>query len=728
MNLYPQLRVFVEHAYPRWYHFAMVTKSIITPDSPIHYLKGVSTKIEKPLSHLGINTIQDLLLHLPFRYDDFSHIKNIADIQFNETATIQGKILSVHESRSWKKRMHILNITISDATGSINAIWYNQPFLARSLVVGKIVSLSGKISHDGVLQNPAHEMMTTLGKKTTHTGRLVPIYNETSGITSRWMRYLLHNALPFIDLLPETLPRSILDKENLPSLSDAIRDIHFPNSLEQADRAKKRFAFEELFLLQLLILQSRASLKNVHTSKIRFDLAFVKQFVASLPFSLTHSQRRAAWEIIQDMERQTPMNRLLEGDVGSGKTIVAAIVSFNAAMQGFQSAFMAPTEILASQHFETFTAYAKNFPINVCLLTGNIARVYDAQLETSYVLSRTELEKKISNGSLHIIIGTHALISGSFIFPNLGLVILDEQHRFGVAQRASLLEKKKSSKIPHFLSMTATPIPRTLTLALYGDLDISLLKEMPKNRKKIITRIVKPSQRNKEYVFIESQIKLGRQVFFICPRIEISNKTSERSIAQAEIKSVKEEFTKLSEKIFPHVRIAMLHGKIKPKEKESTMNAFSQGKIDILVSTSVVEVGVDIPNASVMAIEGSERFGLAQLHQFRGRVGRAEHQSYCLLFTDSDSENENKRLKAMITSHDGFKLAEYDLQLRGPGDLLGNRQSGLPDLTMASLTDVELIKTARDAAERILHQDPLLGAFPKLKKHLSRFHSQIHFE
>lgn len=705
----------------------MMEKSEISPDSPIENLKGVSVKIIKPLAHLGIHSVKDLLLHLPFRYDDFSRIKYIGEIHPDETATIRGKIVSADQSRSWKKNMHIFQIVVADSTGSMKAIWYNQPFLARTLLPNKIVSLSGKINKDGIMQNPAHEIVTALGVA-THTGRLVPVYRETSGITSRWLRYLIKNTLPVVDSLDEILPLPVLKQEGLPSLSVAVRYVHFPVNAQEADLAKKRFAFEELFLLQLLILQSRANMKQSHAPRVPFNLDFVKKFVTALPFLLTNAQRRAAWEIIQDMEKETPMNRLLEGDVGSGKTVVAAIAAFNAALQGYQCAFMAPTEILATQHFDTFIKLAGHSPFNISLLTGSGARLYDAELGKAYAITRAELAKKITNGTLHILIGTHALITGGFTFPNLALVILDEQHRFGVAQRAALLEKKKAEKVPHFLSMTATPIPRTLALALYGDLDVSLLNEMPKNRKKIETRIVKAHERKKEYAFISSQIKLGRQAFVICPRIEVAETATPRTIAQAEVKTVKEEYRKLSEEIFPDLRIAMLHGKMKPKEKEKVMSDFKNGETDILVSTSVVEVGVDISNASVMAIEGSERFGLAQLHQFRGRVGRAEHQSYCLLFTGSESAEENRRLSAMVKSSDGFALAEHDLKIRGPGDLLGGRQSGLPDLTMASLTDVALIKSARDAAAQILAKDPVLAKFPKLKKHLAQFNAKVHFE
>jgi len=704
---------------------------------PVEKIKGVSERIVKPLHHLGIRTVRDLLLTAPFRYDDFSHTTTIARAQPNETATIRGSIIALDALRTWKKKMHITEATVEDASGSMKAVWYNQPFLARTLAVGKTVNLSGRVDADHVMQNPAYEVVG-VRNDTTHTGRLVPVYRETRGLTSRWLRYLVKNALGFAATMDDVLQPEMLKRLGLPGMRDAIPHIHFPRTKEEAERAKKRLAFEELFLLQLLILQARAAIRHAAATSVPFDLAFVKDFVSKLSFRLTDAQRAAAWEIVQDMEKQTPMNRLLEGDVGSGKTVVAALAASNAAMRGWQCAFMAPTEILARQHFETFSKMCGHFPIRIGLLTASGAYVFDADLKTSYKIAKSELVKKISDGSLHILIGTHALIADSIVFPKLALVVLDEQHRFGVAQRAALVRKnelgirndegKENSIIPHLLSMTATPIPRTLTLALYGDLDISLLKEMPKDRKKIETSIVAPGGRAKAYAFMREQVGKGRQAFVICPRIEISGGETPRNIVLAQVKTVKAEYEKLSKEVFPDLRIAMLHGKMKPKEKEQVMKDFKDGKTDILVSTSVVEVGVDVPNASVMAIEGAERFGLAQLHQFRGRVGRAEHQSYCLLFTQSAALEENRRLKAMITSNDGFALAEKDLAIRGPGDLLGGRQSGLPDLVMASLTDAALIKSAREEALGLLARDPQLLKSPKLRERLAEFNAKIHFE
>jgi len=689
-----------------------------TLDTPINRLPRINERYLKRFHKLGLVTIRDLLYHFPNRYDDFSKIIPIRDLKLNDTATIQGEIVSIDNIRTFKRRINITEAIVKDETGVVKTIWFNQPFLVKNIKEGKKISLSGKYSlgkKGPYLSNPSYEMMT-LGKMPTHTAGLVPIYPETIGLGSRFLRYYIKLILPLANQLKEFLPWDVLKKEKLPPLTTALKNIHFPANLKLAEEAKKRFAFEELFLLQVLVLKQRKNLQKENAFKIPFNKELIKKFVDSLPFKLTDDQRKSAWEIFLDLGKDEPMNRLLEGDVGSGKTVVAAMAGLEVTRAGFQVAFMAPTEILAQQHFKEINKLLSKFNLKIGLLTG--------------------AEKKFSQ-TTNIVIGTHALIQKTVKFKNLALVIVDEQHRFGVEQRATLLHNSKT--IPHLLSMTATPIPRTLALTIYGDLDISLINEMPKGRQKIITKIVPPEQREQAYEFIRREIKKGRQCFVICPRIEPSaNKNNSelnengqlkldaKKLLWAEVKAVKEEYEKLATKIFLDLRIEMLHGKIKSKEKERIMTDFKDKKTDVLVSTSVIEVGIDVPNATVMMIEGADRFGLAQLHQFRGRVGRGEHQSYCFLF--STSGETTARLRAIQKCENGFELAEKDLEIRGPGQFYGVKQSGLPDLAMNSLKDINLVKSTRDHAGQLLSQDPDLKYHPLLGDKLSQFKQIIHLE
>ncbi|MEK9171029.1 MAG: ATP-dependent DNA helicase RecG, partial [Patescibacteria group bacterium] len=497
------------------------------------------------------------------------------------------------------------------------------------------------------------------------------------------------------------------------NLGYALSQIHFPETVEKAETARRRFAFEELFILQLFMGLERLKLQKQVAAVLRFDEKMIKKFVNKLPFKLTDGQKKAAWQIIQDIGKSKPMNRLLEGDVGSGKTIVAALAAYLAALNGYQAAFMAPTEILSRQHYEKISQLFEKFKISIGLLTSSEARIGGEKI------GKKEFFKEVKNGNIKIIVGTHSLIQKNVFFNNLALVIIDEQHRFGVNQRAALADRYKET-IPHLLSMSATPIPRTLGLTIWGDLDLSLIKELPKGRKNIITKIVPPSKRDWAYEFIKSEIKKDRQVFVVCPLIEESEKLS--------AKAVKKEYERLQEKVFPGLKIGLLHGRLRPKEKERIMSEFLNKNLDILITTSIVEVGVDIPNATVMMIEGADRFGLASLYQFRGRVGRSEHQSYCFLLTDSVSGKTNQRLKAIESAQSGFDLAERDLEIRGPGDFIGVRQSGLPDLAIASLTDLKLIEETREAAKKILTEDPNLKNYPLLAGRISEFQTQVHFE
>ncbi len=758
-------------------------------DSLIQNIPRISSIYRKRLNKLGIKTLRDIFYHFPFRYDDFSNIKPIGELKLNETATICGKIIEIKNTRTWKKRIYITEIYVQDETGIIKAIWFNQPFLVNTLKQDDFVSLAGKVSFDKefYLSNPAYEKILAVdGSRSSvdgqlrHTGGLIPVYPETTGLSSRWLRYIIKLLLPkFLPQVRDFLPIEIRRSQELLDINKALEQIHFPKTDKHIEAARRRLAFDELFLIQLFTLQQKQKWQSQNAPKIDFNETLIKNFVGSLPFKLTDAQRKSAWEILQDLKKPKPMNRLLEGDVGSGKTVVAAMAALQTVKAGYQVAFMAPTEILAQQHFKTITSLLAGQDITIGLLTSSEAIVNNIKLNSPYPplkirggtpsldsregwgeFKKTNLLQLISSAQIQILIGTHALIQKTVNFKNLALVIIDEQHRFGVAQRAALqknvarINDGQIQTIPHLLSMTATPIPRTLALTAYGDLDISLLDEMPKNRKEIITKIVSPAQRQQAYEFIRQQIKAGRQVFVICPRIEISKseagqvpnegrrirQLAEEGLAREaeneglggrarawdEVKAVKQEYEKLDKIIFPDLKILMLHGKIKPKEKEKIMSDFKAGEADILVSTSVVEVGIDIPNATIMMIEGAERFGLAQLHQFRGRVGRDEHQSYCLLFTTSGSDNA--RLRALVKCKNGFELAEKDLALRGPGEFFGTNQWGLPDLSMASLSDITLVKNVREEAQKLIQKDPELKNNPALAEKLKQFQSILHLE
>lgn len=697
---------------------------------PVSKLPRVGENRAKRLNRLGIKTVKDLLFYFPSRYDDFTNLKKIADLEAGETATVRGKIIKIKSVRTWKKKMNITEAAVGDESGSIRAIWFNQPYLADTLKTGDLINLSGKITvqKSGLFfSHPVCEIARG-EKETNHTGRLVPVYSETEGLTSRWLRFIIKPLLELAEIVPEYLPEEIKARKNLPDLAEALQEIHFPKNAASAERARSRFAFEELFFLQLRALAAKQKLKKERAPEIPPDIEALKKFVAALPFNLTNAQRKVAWEIITDLAKPSPMNRLLNGDVGSGKTVVAALAAFSCGANGYQAAFMAPTEILANQHFEEISKLCgKIGGMKIGLLTAKIAKLGGEKIKKS------ELLEKAENGEISVVIGTHSLIQKNVKFKNLALVVVDEQHRFGVSQRAALVSPRKSAPSPHFLSMTATPIPRTLALTVFGDLDISVLNEMPKGRQKIITKVVSPEERPAAYSFIKSEIKKGRQAFVICPRIEINKeedgeKVNPKKLLWAEVKAVKDEHKKLSEKIFPDLKIGMLHGKLKAEEKEKAFKDFKNKKTDVLAATSVVEVGIDVPNATVMMIENADRFGLAQLHQFRGRVGRGEHQSYCLLFSDSSSGENNRRLKAMVNCDNGFELARKDLEIRGPGSLFGGRQWGIPDLAMASLSDINLIKEARQEAEQILAASPNLEKYPLLREKISDFAKFVHLE
>ena len=586
--------------------------------TPIEEIPRIGPAYQKRLKKLGIKTIRDLLFHFPHRYEDFSDIIPISQVREGGPFCFQGEVLDIKNIRTFRKRMMLTQMIIADETGKLKVMWFNQPYLINTFKKGDFLCLAGKVNGKGslmYLSNPAYEKIENWKLKIensdlTHTGRLIPIYPETEGMSSRWLRFIIKPLLTKIkDGIPETLPEEIRKEQDLLPIKTAVWQIHFPDTLEKAELSKKRFVFEELFDLALAILREKIKLAKEKAIVIPINLEVIKKFIQKLPFKLTLDQKKSAWQILKDLEKARPMNRLLDGDVGSGKTVVAAIAVLNAVKAGFQTAFMAPTEILAKQHFGTINGLLKGFKVKIGLITGK------ENLFGSKKIKRKEMIDKTKNGEIDILIGTHALVQEKVEFKKLGLVIIDEQHRFGIEQRARLCHKGYGGHthptggyplIPHFLSMSATPIPRTLALTIYGDLDLSLIKEMPKGRKKIITKVIPPEKRQEAYDFIRSEVQSGRQVFVICPRIE-PNELGEEAIASslpfarlrlarvADVKAVKQEYEKLRKDVFPDLNVGMLHGKMKTEEKEKALTDFRERKTDILVSTSVIEVGIDFP-------------------------------------------------------------------------------------------------------------------------------------
>lgn len=642
-------------------------------------IKGVGPKTAEQLALSGLNTVEDLMDFLPRGYEDYSHITSIADIKPGKS-TIKARCESI-ATRPVRRGLRITTATLADHSGKLQAVWFNQPYREAQLKSGEEFYFSGEFEFNYnryQLTNPSAEKVSDMP---VQTDRVLPVYRSIKGLKSALVRKILSELRPLITMLPETLPLEIVSREGIVSRSEAILAMHFPNNTKEVELARERLAFEELFQLLLasqLNRQENAKLIGWH---IPFDLPVVSNFVKGLPFELTKAQRIAAWEIIQDLERKIPMNRLLQGDVGSGKTVVAGLVACQVAHFGYQTALMAPTEILASQHAETLDKLLGPLGINVGLLTGSVKGV-----------SRKTLYEKVSSGEVNVIIGTHALIQENLKFHKLGFVVIDEQHRFGVEQRQQLL--KKSEHMPHMLAMTATPIPRSLALTVYGELDVSIINELPAGRKLIKTKIWSPNSRAQLYKLVDAELEKGRQAYVICSLIENN--------PENEIKSVQDEYVKLQNSIFKHRRIGLLHGKLSSAEKNAVMQEFSNGNLDILVSTTVVEVGVDVPNATVMLIENADRFGLSQLHQLRGRVGRSEHQSYCYLIT-STSSKPTERLREVEKSNDGFYLAEVDLRLRGPGEIYGRAQHGALNLQIATLADTKLIARAQKQAKQFVN-------------------------
>jgi len=670
-------------------------------DSPISALQGVGSNYGSCLARLGVRTIRDLLYLFPRRYNDYTTMRKIAELRVGEIETIAGTIWEIQNSTTSTGKT-ITTAIISDETGKVRAVWFNQPFLAQTLSKGKQVVLSGRVGrYLGYpnLESPEYELLES--EDLIHTGRLVPVYPLTEGLSARWLRRLQKRVVDrWAPQVVDHLPPAVRQRAGLLDLPIALAQIHFPDNHQTLEQARRRLAFDEFFLIQLGLLQRRRDWREAQAGpamQVQEDL--INAFLESLPFTLTTSQHRVLREILADMSKPVPMARLLQGEVGSGKTVVAAAAMFVAWANGFQAAMMVPTEILAEQHYRTISQILTNNGAALCPSPAQnygtpVVRLLTGSLKES---EKARIRAEVAAGEAHIVIGTHAIIQEGVEFANLGLVIIDEQHRFGVMQRAALRLKGNN---PHVLVMTATPIPRTLALTIYGDLDISVIDQLPPGRQEIKTRWLEPRERERAYSFIRRQVEQGRQAFIICPLVEESE--------ALEVKAATEEYERLRTEVFPDLRLGLLHGRMKPQEKDAVMRAFREHQLDILVSTPVVEVGIDVPNATVMLIEGADRFGLSQLHQFRGRVGRGEHPSWCLLLAEKPGDEARKRLGIIESTQDGFLLAEEDLKMRGPGEFFGVRQSGLPDLRVARLGDLSLLEQAREEARRLFEEDRYL--------------------
>jgi len=647
-------------------------------DEPVSSLPFVGPAYAKRLEKLEIKTVDDLLHHIPRRFLDFSRTSDIKSLQIGDIATVKGVVTSFVNQYTKSGRM-IQIVNIKDNSGSLSAIWFNQPFLRSSFKKGSTVAFGGTLGWFGrnkTFMAPEYEVLRE-NTKQVHTGGLIPVYPETAGISSKWLRRRVSDALGrFSDKFSEFLSKEVISKNKLWGYETAVTKVHTPKSLDEYEKGKERLSFNEFFFLILQnIKRKRRWQKNKVSNKLKLNKSEIDQFIKSLPFVLTESQKESVKEILTDLAGEIPMNRILEGDVGSGKTVVAAIGAFVAFLNGFQTVIMAPTQILATQHAKTLEQIFKNYKVRISLITA--------------------AHKKSDLGKADIFIGTHALLSKGLNLDNVAFIVIDEQHRFGVTQREALVKKtKKGNVAPHVLTMTATPIPRTVALTFFGDLDISILKEMPMGRKKITTWIVRPEKRNAGYKWVHTKIKEEKtQAFVVCPLINESEKET-----MLEVKAATKEFENL-EKLFPDLKIGLIHGKLSAHEKDKVIDEFKNKKLDVLVATPVIEVGIDIPNATIMVIEAADRFGLAQLHQLRGRVGRSELKSYCLLLTESKSEVSNKRLSYMEKSYSGFELAEADFKLRGPGEIFGTSQSGFPTLKIATWDQMGLLKSAKEAAE-----------------------------
>lgn len=641
-------------------------------------IKGVGPKTAAALMAAGLVTVEDALDFLPRAYDDYSTAVNIADLQPGKV-TVRAHCESV-STRIVRRGLRLTTAVLADDSGKVKAIWFNQPYRETQLKNADEFLFSGEFGmsrNQYQITNPSVEQSREVAlADNSPSSAIVPVYRAVKNVRSKSVLDMMKQLRPFMDFLPETLPPELVSRQKLSSRAEAVRMLHAPSSRDDITRGRERLAFEELFEMLLAAAYNKHEQTKLKGWQIPFDQPTVKKFVEQLPFQLTGAQKRAAWQILQGFEQPHPMNRLLQGDVGSGKTAVAALAAAQAVQAGFQTAFMAPTEILAAQHAETLSQLLTPLGVTVALLTGSVKGQ-----------ARRQLLDQLAAGKIDVVVGTHALIQEKVAYHNLGFAVIDEQHRFGVKQRQALLDK--SDRLPHLLSMTATPIPRSLALTLYGELEISVLNELPANRKPIITKIWLPTSLPKLYETIDAELSMGRQAYIICPLID-DNPDNDKA-------SVEAEFNHLAKSVFRHRQVGLLHGKLSAEEKDSVMRRFAAGEINILVSTTVVEVGVNVPNATVMLIKNADQFGLSQLHQLRGRVGRGHHQSYChLLMTGHDKPSQ--RLREIEQSQDGFYLAEVDLKLRGPGEIYGRAQHGALNLQIATLADTKLIARAQEEA------------------------------
>ena len=661
-------------------------------NASVTVLPRVGDRKAKTLNRIGIQTLGDMLYYFPRRYDDYSQLTPINRLKYNEKTTIIGTVQSVSSRKIRGGKTTLVEAVVSDGSGAIKVTWFNQPWITQKLRKGLQIVISGKVEQylgRLTINSPEWEM---LDRKTLHTNRIVPIYPLTTNITQRWLRSQMNQVVNYwAPRVEDPLPEPVLDGADLISLSEALKQAHFPDSQDALLAGRHRLAFDEIFLLQLGVIRKKRTWEERTGRIFEMPKGWLESQLGRLPFQLTGAQQRSLEDVRSDLASGQPMNRLLQGDVGSGKTVVAAMAAAIIAQSGAQTALMAPTSILADQHYHNLLG----------MLTGEGSELQPGQVRLMVGATTEEEKGKVRaglvEGWIKVVIGTHALIEDPVNFADLELVIIDEQHRFGVGQRARLRAKGEN---PHLLVMTATPIPRSLALSVYGDLDLSIIDEMPPGRQTVDTHVLTPRERERAYRLIKSQIEAGQQAFIIYPLVEESDKSEEKAAV--------EEHERLQKEIFSDFKLGLLHGRLPPSEKDDVMAQFRSGEFQILVSTSVVEIGVDVPNATVMLIEGAHRFGLAQLHQFRGRVGRGEAKSYCLLIPSSDEAIDNERLQAMESTNDGFVLAERDLEQRGPGDFLGKRQSGFSELRMASLTDVKLIEKARREAIALFERDPQL--------------------
>jgi ATP-dependent DNA helicase RecG len=712
----------------------------------------IDTIHQKALKRLGLVTVEDLLYHLPTRYENTSDVQSISNLAKGQDTVVYGQLTGLKTRKAWKSKVPIAEGFVEDGSAKMKVMWFNQPYIAKMYQEGIYVKLVGKVAgSEGklYLSNPEIELLKNLPIDRHDTifkgseieeDTLYPIYRETKGVTSKWFYHTILKCFEkgILDKITDPLPPEIIKPYNLPELKSALVWVHSPKKIEHAESARKRFAFSEVFYIQTQKAQERTKANSVTTYKINTDKKHLEKFIERFPFPLTNAQEKSINKITKDFSGTHAMSRLLEGDVGSGKTAVAATTAYAVVTSrppeglgkkieygNLQVGYMAPTEILAKQHFLSFIEYFKHLPIQIGLLTGSGCQKFPSKSDPSKPtsISKPQLLKWVKNGEIPILIGTHSLIYKSVEFKHLAYVIIDEQHRFGTNQRKLLA--KKDGYMPHLLSMTATPIPRTLALTIYGDLDITLLDEMPAGRKPVITKVIGPGQDKPMYKHVQDELKAGRQAYVICPRIDEPDPEKENALI---LKNVTTEAERLKKNEFSGYRIDIMHSKMTPAEKDRIMKDFSEHKTDVLVATSVVEVGVNVPNATNIIIEGAERFGLAQLHQLRGRVIRGTHQAYCFAVTNSKSDKTKQRLKALTTAKNGFELAEHDLQFRGSGDLYGQKQSGLSDLGMEAIKNLKLVEAARNEAQKLIKSDPTLKKHKLIAEHVATIETKLHME